>query len=173
MERRLALISPLKIHQNDCEDYIKECIQFGVETHGTSRIDEMPYDAWLQQVYKDLFGDVDYKTRVPATTFLVYHHAVLVGFVNIRHELNDFLLNYGGHIGYMIRPSQHNKGYGTEMLSLVLDYCKTALKLDKVLLATSPGNSASERVIIKNGGIYEDTRYSEIHGDSKRYWIKI
>lgn len=33
----------------------------------------------------------------------------MVGAINIRHKLNDYLLNYGGHIGDGVRPSERKK----------------------------------------------------------------
>ena len=45
----------------------------------------------------------------------------MVGAVNIRHYLNEYLLKYGGHIGDGIRPSERRKGYATKMISLALE----------------------------------------------------
>ena len=47
-----------------------------------------------------------------------------IGEVGIRHKLNDALLKRGGHIGYGIRYSEWNKGYGTKMLELALEKAK-------------------------------------------------
>src|SRR3954454_21945351 len=30
----------------------------------------------------------------------------VVGFMSVRHELNEFLSNFGGHIGYAVRPTR-------------------------------------------------------------------
>lgn len=49
---------------------------------------------------------------------------IFVGVINIRNNLNDKLLLYGGHIGDGIRPSERRKGYATEMISLALVECK-------------------------------------------------
>ena len=46
---------------------------------------------------------------------------VFLGEISIRHRLTDALLRYGGHIGYGIRYSQWNKGYGTLLLKLALE----------------------------------------------------
>lgn len=51
---------------------------------------------------------------VPATQFLYVdeknHH--LIGMIQVRHERNDYLAGYGGHIGYSIRPCDRRRGYG-------------------------------------------------------------
>ena len=49
---------------------------------------------------------------------------IFVGAVNIRHYLNDYLLQYGGHIGDGIRPSERRKGYATAMIRLALEECR-------------------------------------------------
>ena len=95
----------------------------------------------------------------------------IYGGANIRHELNDNLLVHGGHIGYLIRPSERKKGYGTVLLGLALEKCKL-LKIDKVLVTCREDNIGSARVILNNGGVYENSMKNL--DDSKmyrRYWI--
>ncbi|MWV42815.1 GNAT family N-acetyltransferase [Paenibacillus sp. HJL G12] len=110
---------------------------------------------------------------VPDSTFwLVSADQKVIGAVNIRHELNDFLMNEGGHIGYGIRPSERRKGYATQLLALSLAEAKT-LGIDKVLVVCDEINVGSERTIINNGGV-PDQDYVEENGNViKRYWIDI
>ncbi|MCO4254079.1 GNAT family N-acetyltransferase [Pseudarthrobacter cellobiosi] len=42
---------------------------------------------------------------VPCTYLWIVEGDTFLGSLAIRHELNDFLLNEGGHIGYSVRPS--------------------------------------------------------------------
>ena len=93
---------------------------------------------------------------VPDSTFfcLDTERNIFVGAVNIRHYLNDRLMNIG-HIGDGIRPSERRKGYGTLMVGLALDECRK-LGLDKVLMVCDKVNVASAKTIIKNGGILEN-----------------
>jgi predicted acetyltransferase len=37
----------------------------------------------------------------------------IVGRISVRHELNEFLATVGGHVGYVVVPSERKKGYGT------------------------------------------------------------
>ena len=95
----------------------------------------------------------------------------MVGAVNIRHELNDYLLNYGGHIGDGVRPSERKKGYATKIIGLALKECQN-LNIDKVLLVCDKDNIGSAKSIKNNGAILEN----EIVKDGKliqRYWIEI
>ena len=64
----------------------------------------------------------------------------------------DNLAETGGHIGYAIRQTERNKGYGTKILSLLLVECKK-LNITKVQIGANANNIASNRIIVKNGGI--------------------
>ena len=95
----------------------------------------------------------------------------LLGAVNIRHELNDYLLQYGGHIGDGIRPSERGKGYGNKIIKLALHECKK-LEIEKVLITCNKENIPSKKSIIYNGGILEN----EVIKDDEiieRYWIDL
>ncbi len=96
---------------------------------------------------------------------------LIVGIVDIRHTLNQLLREYGGHIGYGVRPSQRNKGYATEILYQALGYCRT-IGLNRLMLACYKENEASRRTILKGGGVLER---EFIHTDGKEvqvYWIQ-
>ncbi|MBE6791826.1 MAG: GNAT family N-acetyltransferase [Ruminococcaceae bacterium] len=94
---------------------------------------------------------------VPDSTFfcLDTERNIFVGAVNIRHRLNERLSVGVGHIGDGIRPSERKKGYGTKMVALALEECKK-LNLDEVLMCCEKSNIASEKTIIRNGGILEN-----------------
>lgn len=87
--------------------------------------------------------------------------------------LNDYLLKFGGHIGYAVRQSKRNRGYATEILSLGLKKAKE-LGFNKVLITVDEENIASEKVIIKNNGKLENIVFdAEENVNVKRYWIGI
>lgn len=96
----------------------------------------------------------------------------LLGAVNIRHYLNDYLLQYGGHVGDGIRPSERGKGYATEMIRLALLECKK-LGIDRVLMVCDKNNVASARTIIKNGGVLENEIIDYEGVLIQRYWIDL
>ena len=112
--------------------------------------------------------------KVPDSVFFLLdiERNILLGAVNIRHYLNDYLLQFGGHIGDGIRPSERRKGYATEMIRLALIECKK-LGIDKVLMVCDKSNIGSAKSIIKNGGILEN---EFVDGDgeiNQRYWIDL
>ena len=91
--------------------------------------------------------------------------------IDIRHRLNEYLLQFGGNIGYSVRPSQRRKGYATEMLALALEECRK-LGLDRALVTCDKSNIGSAKTIQKNGGVLEN---EVLEGDriTQRYWIAL
>lgn len=78
-----------------------------------------------------------------------------IGEISIRHRLTEALERYGGHIGYGVRYSCWNKGYGTEMLRLALEKAK-GLGLSRILITCDDDNPASARVMEHNGFVLKD-----------------
>lgn len=60
----------------------------------------------------------------------------------------------GGTIGYSIRPSARNKGFGTVILSELLEEC-SSLGVDRALLTIKKENISSINVALKNHGVIE------------------
>ncbi len=78
-----------------------------------------------------------------------------VGQVSLRAELStNFLIQFGGHIGYSIRPTKRRCGYGEKILALALDQA-SELGLHKVLVTCDSDNVASRKIIERNGGAFE------------------
>jgi predicted acetyltransferase len=110
---------------------------------------------------------------VAASTYWLLRRGRIIGTCNLRHELNEFLRNWGGHIGFSICPSQRGRGYGRRMLALVLKKAQ-AVGIKKALVACDDNNIASARVIEKNGGKLADkvkTEYADFL--VRRYWIEL
>ncbi len=110
---------------------------------------------------------------VPDTTLfcLDKDRNIFVGAVNIRHYLNEGLLQTGGHIGDGIRPSERRKGYATAMIGLALEKCKK-LGIDRVLMCCAKDNIGSAKSIQYNGGVLENEVDDEGH-IAQRYWIQL
>jgi predicted acetyltransferase len=112
---------------------------------------------------------------VKATYLWLVENDNFIGEVSIRHSLTDSLMKYGGNIGYGIRYSKWNKGYGTKMLKMALPYARD-LGLSKVLITCNDDNYGSAKVIEKNGGVLWDKISNIVDGKSiitRRYWIEL
>ena len=87
------------------------------------------------------------------TFFAIDETKKLVGIIDLRHTLNDFLKDFG-NCGYSVRPSERRKGYATEMLRQLLCVAREC-GLDELHLSVERDNEPSIKTIKKNGGIYE------------------
>ena len=94
---------------------------------------------------------------VPQTTLWWVAGEEYLGRISIRHRLTSGLREWGGHIGYAVRPSARRRGHATAMLSAALPVAH-ALGIDPALLTCDEPNIASRKVIESNGGVLEDKR---------------
>ena len=126
------------------------------------------YEEWLETNLNKEMGIGLPENRVPSIQFVLFDesgHAL--GFLNLRLRLNEGLLNYAGHIGYSIRPSERGKGYAKEALHQGLQVAKEK-NIPRALVTCSTENPASRAVILANGGQFEDVR-----NGTERYWIEV
>jgi len=108
---------------------------------------------------------------VPATILSAFVGGNLVGRVSIRHELNDFLLKLGGHIGYGVVPEFRKRGLAKEMLAQALPVAFN-LGINKVLVTCDDDNIGSIKTIEANGGVLENKVDAGPDKPLKRrYWI--
>lgn len=97
----------------------------------------------------------------------------IVGMTQFRHEFNDFLREFGGNIGYSVRPDERRKGYAKRMLTECLKVCR-AFGLERVLITCLVENEGSRRTILSCGGVYDKTVYCERDNvNLERYWITL
>lgn len=172
----IKLITPTKEYEKAAFEYIQEFLDYNSNINGSGGLDRYNnYDEWLLKLEKDLDLENIPKGNVPANTYFLIRKSdnKIIGMINIRHKLNDYLLKEGGHIGYSIRPSEREKGYGSLILKLGLERCKE-LNIKDVLITCDKSNPASGKIIKNNGGILENEFYSDTYSEIvERYWIKL
>jgi predicted acetyltransferase len=133
-----------------------------------------PDMAWA--TYVDLLDEFRRARRlpapwVPATFLLAEVGGNVVGRSSIRHELNDYLLSFGGHIGYAVLPEYRRRGYASEILRQSLVIARS-FDVTRVLLTCDDNNDASARTIQRHGGTLEDVIDNpESSQQKRRYWI--
>src|SRR5215469_16513041 len=83
---------------------------------GLGYLPDMNFDDYLKQL-EDHRAGVNLPDRFVPSTFLVADVAgTIVGRTSIRHQLNEFLMHRGGHIGYGVLAEHRRRGYATEIL---------------------------------------------------------
>lgn len=149
---------------------------------------EQPYMNVFCEVYKnvstkyewkDFFENYSkkigkYKSLVQDHSFLIYSKKdnTVVGMVNTREYLDEFLFFYGGHIGYEIFPKYRNKKILYNVLPTLLKYCKENISDYRVMFCVDEKNIASKKIIKKIGGKMIGTNYDyKTNKNIERYWV--
>ena len=174
----IKLVKPDHSYEKEIFEYKADMIKNGDTSlsgcGGLHKSDN--YDDWINGIliYQD-------KATIPEDSFYVEGSQWLLvdslnnrilGMVNIRHYLSDSLLDFGGHIGYSIRPSERQKGLAKLQLRLALDYLK-GLEVKKALVTCDDLNVGSYKTIEACGGVLENRLFSEEYGMVRRYWITL
>lgn len=172
----LRLVAPSARYASQIADYRAEFLAHGDSMDGTANLRkfEDPAD-WLSWLAQTAAEETCPAGLVPETEFLCVRTADdrLVGMIDIRHRLNDYLLQFGGHIGYSIRKSERRKGYAKEQLRLALEECRV-LGLTRVLITCSRENTGSQRTILAAGGELENEVFDPGDGTmTQRYWVPV
>ena len=129
------------------------------------------------KILEDRFNGINLpEGRVPDSMLYAFLNGEIIGRSSVRHELNEFLLKRGGHIGYAVATPFQGKGLATEILKQTLTYCKNVLHLNKVLITCNEENVPSWKVIEKNGGVLENKVSAQEDGKAilvRRYWVNL
>ncbi len=174
----MLLLKPDETFLDEIVAYRQEMLDAGSSMDGCGSLKRMsdPRE-WLDQI--DMLASRDtipeHANWVPSTQFIYVRAAdrKIIGMIQVRHEFNEYLEKYAGHIGYSVRPSERRKGYATAMLRATLPYCRE-IGLKQVLISCLTDNEGSRRTILANGGVYDATVHEPYENvDLERYWITL
>lgn len=181
INEKFKLIKPSLDYKDAAIQYINEFYEYNSQIHGVGGLDialkkGLSFEDWVENSIK--MNDKDYaysKGKVPAITYILLRENDnrIIGFIDLRLELNDYLRNFGGHIGYSIRPIERRKGYNKINLYLcLLEAQKNGL--DEVLITCADYNDGSRNSIKSFDGVLEKTTYDELDGETMElYWIDV
>lgn len=172
---------PISINMKDeILDYIQEFRDNKSDIHGIGSIDKINDKYLFEDAFEDCLKleDDDYAESInmcPGKLYFLIRESDnrIVGNINIRWNLNEKMLQYAGHIGYSIRPTERRKGYNKINLYLILKKAQE-LNLDKVMLGCNVTNIGSDKTIIGLGGILERTGTDPYDNEKTNvYWIDV
>ena len=171
---KIILVKPDLSYADEIIKYKEESLAESPIINGSAGLDRLSsIEIWFEELKKRSCEDTVPKGLVPSSTYLGVREKdnYIVGMIDIRHYLNEYLTQVGGHIGYGVRKTERNKGYAKQMLKLALEKCKE-LKIKKVLITCDEDNIASEKVILSANAKLEDIR--NVYGENKkRFWIDL
>ena len=171
---KIILVKPDLSYADEIIKYKEESLAESPLINGSAGLDRFSsIEIWFEELKKRSCEDTVPKGLVPSSTYLGVREKdnYIVGMIDIRHYLNEYLTQVGGNIGYGVRKTERNKGYAKQMLKLALEKCKE-LKIKKVLITCDEDNIASEKVILSANAKLEDIR--NVDGENKkRFWIDL
>ena len=177
MAMGLTLLRPTEQYAAQVMQYREEMLHNQDSLDGCAGLETVgSFSEWIdfQNRLKQRYG----QGYVPSEVFLAVRTEDdrVVGMIDYRHPLSPFLLQYGGNIGYSVRPCERRKGYAGEMLRQMLLLCR-AYGETRVLLCCDKANEASRRTIVRSGGILENEVRDTVGlcrgGIIQRYWIAV
>lgn len=164
----ITLRPPAKYDASTVTALLDALTAAGSDTDGFwNSADTFIYANWLAACREAAHGRGLPEGFVPYVQYVMFaDDGQAVGFLNLRLQLNDFLREIGGHIGYCVHPAQRGKGYAKQALRQAISESRRH-GIGRLLVTCRSSNPASRRVILANGGTLEDIR-----NGMERYWIE-
>lgn len=178
MMEKFYFEKPSLERKNEIKEYLDEFIKYGSDINGSGGLDKIYEGLTIEESIERCLKkeDKDYVESlglVPGSTYLMIRESdnKIVGTCNLRHYLNDYLKELGGHIGYGVRPTERRKGYNKIQLYFALLEAQK-LGIDSVMLDCIDTNIGSEKTIQALGGVFE----KEVNHNGEtlhNYWINV
>ena len=161
-------------------EYINEFVEYNSEINGTGGLDKTIEGYTFEQALERCLSmeDANYAKKInrcQSKTFLLIRENDnrIVGTINVRWNLTEAMKQFGGNIGYGIRPTERRKGYNKINLYLGMQEAQK-LGLDRVMLDCDVNNLGSDRTLKALGGVLERTEVDpEDNILTNVYWFDV
>ena len=166
--------------KNQIIDYVNEFALYNSETNGMGSLRKMLEGYTVEQALEMCLSmqDEEYAKklgRCQSKTFLLIRENDdrIIGAINVRWNLPESMKQFGGNIGYGIRPTERKKGYNKINLYLGLIEAQK-LGLDRVMLDCDVNNLGSVKTMQALGGKLERMEVDPSDGIlTSVYWFDV
>ena len=177
---KFYLEMPSLERKNQIIDYVNEFALYNSETNGMGSLRKMLEGYTVEQALEMCLSmqDEEYAKklgRCQSKTFLLIRENDdrIIGAINVRWNLPESMKQFGGNIGYGIRPTERKKGYNKINLYLGLIEAQK-LGLDRVMLDCDVNNLGSVKTMQALGGKLERMEVDPSDGIlTSVYWFDV
>ena len=177
---KFYLEMPSLERKNQIIDYVNEFALYNSETNGMGSLRKMFEGYTFEQALEMCLSmqDEEYAKklgRCQSKTFLLIRQNDdrVIGAINVRWNIPESMKQFGGNIGYGIRPTERRKGYNKINLYLGLMEAQK-LGLDRVMLDCDVNNLGSVKTMQALGGKLERTEADPSDGIlTSVYWFDV
>ena len=161
-------------------DYVNEFALYNSETNGMGSLRKILEGYTFEQALEMCLNrqKEEYAKKIgrcQSKTFLLIREDDdrIIGAINVRWNLPESMKQFGGNIGYGIRPTERRKGYNKINLYLGLIEAQK-LGLDRVMLDCDVNNLGSVKTMQALGGKLERTEVDSSDGIlTSVYWFDV
>lgn len=177
---KFYLERPSLERKKDILEYFNEFVEYNSDINGSGSLDKVLTDMSFEKALERCLNTENKEyakkiNRCPAKTFLLIrkNDNKVVGMINVRWNLSLSMQQFGGHIGYAIRPTERRKGYNKINLYLGLVEAQK-LGLKRVMLDCDVNNLGSDKTLKALGGVLERTEIDPSDGIlTNVYWFDV
>ena len=161
-------------------DYVNEFALYNSETNGMGSLRKILEGYTFEQALEMCLNrqKEEYAKKIgkcQSKTYLLVRENDdrIIGAINVRWNLPENMKQFGGNIGYGIRPTERRKGYNKINLYLGLIEAQK-LGLDRVMLDCDVNNLGSVKTMQALGGKLERTEVDPSDGIlTSVYWFDV
>lgn len=145
MDNGFKLAQPDETHEKAYKELIKAWGQAGMQLP-RMLVDEEYYPQALLAFKKRA------NAELPYNTYLLMDGEKALGVVTLRHKLDTFLQEFGGHLGYSIRPDERQRGLEQQVVALAKQTARNDLAIKSLIITIGAENQPMQEAVENNGG---------------------